>query len=74
MHSTGLPLPAPRILALCDRGPLAAAAAARRLFERTPGDSPARPWAALTLGWCLMVREQMGEALDLLRQAAAGPG
>lgn len=69
MHPTELPRPCARILAWCDRRPLRAEALARRLLAATPADTPGHPWALLTLGWCLMVREQLEESSATLARA-----
>lgn len=69
MRSAGLPPACARILAWCDRRPLRAEALARRLLAATPPASPDHPWALLTLGWCLMVRERLEEALTTLERA-----
>jgi CHAT domain-containing protein len=61
-----------RILAWCDRRPLRAEVFARRLLAATPPDSQDHPWALLTLGWCLMVREQLEEASTSLERAEEG--
>jgi hypothetical protein len=72
MHSTGSPPACARILVWCERRPLRAKALARRLLAATPPDSPDHPWALLTLGWCLMVREQMEEAAPWRERCLAG--
>ncbi len=63
------PLPYARVLTWCDRRPLCAEAIARRLLTATPAESPDYPWAILTLGWCLMIREKLEEAFITLERA-----
>ncbi len=58
-----------RILAWHERRPRRAEALARRLLAATPTDAPERPWALLTLGWCLLARSSHGEAAAALREA-----